>query len=214
MQRTAKAAADFRRSTKIMSTPSTDTIALSAGELCTRIETLTTRMMDFWKSAHGWAPIEAAGLLNRSMLEWQASLASSLCRWVPASSDGDLILAWANLGALVEGQLKLFLSVYYKDYSADADAIRDRRGRLTDPDSSTLEPLRQFFVRRIWTAGRDWNTYVQRVQQRRNAIHAFRARDIGTFDDWRNELPFHLSFVRDINGRVPYPDAIYEPREY
>ena len=196
-----------------MSTPDTDTLTLSADELCTRIETLTTGMMDFWKSADGWAPVDAAGLLSRSMLDWQASLSTSLSRWISASSDGDLILAWANLGALVEGQLKLFLSVYYNDYAADADAIRDRRGRLTDPDASTLEPLRQFFVRRIWTVGTDWNTYVQRIQQRRNTIHAYRARDIGTFEDWQRELPVHLSFVRDINSRVPYPDTVYEPRE-
>lgn len=196
-----------------MSTPDTDTRAFSCDELCVRIETLTTRMMHFWKSAHGWAPIEAAGLLNSSMLEWQASLSTSLRRWVSASSDGDLILAWANLGALVEGQLKLFLSVYYKDYAADADAIRDRSGGLTDPDGSTLEPIRQFFVERIWNVGADWNPYVVRVQRRRNAIHAFRARDIGTFDDWRDELAVHLSFVRDINSSVPYPDTICEPRE-
>jgi hypothetical protein len=171
-------------------------------------------MMDFWKSAHGWAPIEAAGLLNISMLEWQSSLSSILHRWLSATSNCDLILAWANLGALVEGQLKLFLSIYYKDYTADADAIRDRHGRLTTPDRSTMEPLRQTFVKRIWTEGRDWNPYVERVQLHRNAIHAFRARDIGTFDDWRDELRTHLSFIRDINGRVPYPDSIYEPREY
>jgi hypothetical protein len=171
-------------------------------------------MMDFWKSTHGWAPVEAAGLLSRSMLEWQASLSTSLLRWVSASTDGDLILAWANLGALVEGQLKLFLSVYYNDYSAEVDVIRDRRGRLIDIDGSTLEPLRQFFARRIWTVGSDWNVYIKRIQKRRNAIHAFRARDIGSFEDWRNELPVHLSFVRDINSRVPYPDTIYEPREY
>ena len=169
--------------------------------------------MDFWKSAHGWAPIEAAGLLNKSMLEWQASLSSSLRIWLCSSSDGDLILAWANIGALVEGQLKLFLSVWYNDYSADSDAIKDQRGRLQDPDGYALEPLRQFFVKRIWTVGSDWNPYVQLIQQRRNAIHAFKARDIGSFDEWKEELRRHLSFVRDINGGLPYPDDIYEPRE-
>jgi len=197
-----------------MSIPDPDTYELSHTELCERIETLTTKMMDFWKSADGWAPIEAAGMLNISMLEWQASLSSSLHRWLSATSDGDLILAWANLGALVEGQLKLFLSICYNDYAADADAIRDRRGRLTTPDRSTLEALRQFFVRRIWTMGRDWNPYVERVQLHRNAIHAFCGKDIGTFNDWGDELRTHLSFIRDINGRVPYPDTIYEPREY
>ena len=108
----------------------------------------------------------------------------------------------------------LFLSVYYNDYSVDADAIRDRRGNPIAPESSEMEPLRQFFVKRIWTIGSDWDSYIRRIQQRRNAIHAFRTRDIGTFEDWRNELPFHLSFVRDINSRIPYPDTIYEPREY
>ena len=188
---------------------------LSADQLCVRIETLTTRMMDFWKSGNGWAPVEATGLLSKSKLEWQASLSSSLHRWVSASSDGDLILAWANLGALVEGQLMLFLSVYYNDYLVDAEAIR-KEGRFIGPNSSalTLEPLRQFFVKRIWTVGSDWDSYIRRIQRRRNAIHAFRTRDIGTFEDWKNELPIHLSFVRDINSRFSYPDTIYEPREY
>ena len=73
--------------------------------------------------------------------------------------------------------------------------------------------MRQFFVKRIWTVGSDWNPYVQLIQQRRNAIHAFKARDIGSFDEWKEELRRHLSFVRDINGSLPYPDDICEPRE-
>ena len=188
-------------------------LTLSPEVACARIEKLTTRMMTFWKTAHGWAPIEAAGLLSRSMLEWQASLSCCLSRWIESSSDGDLILAWANLGALVEGQLKLFLSAWYCDYKNDADAIRDRKGVLVDPDGSTLEPLRQFFVRRIWTVGDDWNDYVQLVQRRRNAIHAFKARDLGTFAEWRTQLCEHLLFLRDMNKRLPYPDDIYVPTE-
>ncbi len=189
------------------------TLTFTTEETCARIEKLTTNMMGFWKSAHGWAPVEAAGLLSKSMLEWQASLSLSLVRWLGSSSNGDLILAWANLGALVEGQLKLFLSVWYRDYEKDADAIRDRRGALVDPDESTLEPLRQFFVKRIWKAGEDWNDHVQVVQRRRNAIHAFKARDLGTFADWRAQLRMHLLFLRYINKRLPYPDDMYVPRE-
>ncbi len=196
-----------------MCMPDLDTLEISYSSLCSRIETLTTQMMDFWISSDGWAPFEAARLLNRSMLGWQASLSSSLNRWLSASSDGDLIMAWANLGALVEGQLKLFLSVYYNQYIVDSDSIQ-QHGSIIDPDRSRLEPLRQFFVRRIWTTGRDWNPYVERIQQRRNAIHAFRSRDIGTFSEWREELRFHLSFIRYINRRLPYPDTVYEPREY
>lgn len=221
-----------------------DPAKLTDEEVCRRIATLTMRMMDFWKDARGWAPVEAADLMNRSMLEWQASLATSLHRWISAETQGDLILAWANLGALAEGQLKLFLSVHYLDYKADADAMRCRKGKLQDPDGCTLEPLRQFFIKRIWRKtptckecdrpkgdtwdacsiidsssprcprkGDSWDEYLEMVQHRRNAIHAFKLRDIGTFDEWKLALRQHLEFAREINSRLPYPDEIYGPTE-
>lgn len=72
-------------------------------ETVKRTTHLIQSMMGFWKDAHGWAPIEAAELLNKSMLEWQSSLAEQLSAWRGCLSDGQLILAWANVGALVEG---------------------------------------------------------------------------------------------------------------
>jgi hypothetical protein len=183
-------------------------------EVCERIITLTTGMMDFWKDARGWAPDDAASLLTRSMLEWQSSLAVSLRRWLDASTDGDLILAWANLGALVEGQLKLFLSVFFEDFKTDDNAIR-KKGKVITPDMATLEPLRVYFQKNIWRDDKEWNNYIEFVQQRRNAIHAFKNRTIGSPTEWRATLKRHLHFVRSINDRLPYPDdEIYKPRDY
>jgi hypothetical protein len=188
--------------------PDKDTLDFTPLELCNRIATLTNDIMTFWADG-GWAPHDAACLLDRSMLLWQASLAKSLSIWVDGTSDGELILAWANLGALVEGQLKLFLCVHYNDYQNDVEGIRSR-GEKIDPDISMLEGLRQFFVKRIWDAGRNWNPYVEMIQQRRNAIHAFKHRDIGTFDDWNEALRLHLSFVRYTGGGLPYPDIEFD----
>ena len=185
--------------------PDVDTLNYTPEELCSRIAKLTRSVMDFWKHSKGWAPAEASGLLDKSMLEWQVSLASSLAQWIGAESPGDLILAWANLGALVEGQLKLFLCVYYRDYQSDIAAIR-KKGKVSDPDECKLESLRDFFVKRIWDTGPNWNSYVLLVQQRRKAIHAYQRRDIGTFFEWQDALRLHLSFVRDVSGRLPYPD--------
>ncbi len=187
--------------------PDTDTLGYDADELCRRIAILTRSIMDFW-SGGGWAQGEAADLLNKSALDWQASLAESLMRWPNTTSEGDLILAWTNLGALVEGQLKLFLCVYYHDYANDLDGIC-RRGQRIKPDGSQLEELLQFFVRRIWDVGVNWSPYVKLVQQRRNAVHAFQRRDIGWHAEWVDALRLHLSFVRDVGGGLPYPDEYF-----
>lgn len=186
---------------------------LDIEEVCERIVRLTTDMMTFWKAATGWAPEEEAGLLSRSMLEWQTSLAASLRHWIHATTDGDLILAWTNLGALIEGMLRLFLCVYYEDYQNDARPMI-KYGKMQQPDEASLDLLRQFFDRSVWTAGSDWNSYVEAVQLRRNAIHAFCPREIGTFHEWRNALRVHLAFVRDLNGRLPYPDEGFTPRDW
>ena len=53
----------------------------------------------------------------------------------------------ANVGALVEGQLKLFLSAYYKDYVSDAEAIR-KKGAVIDPDVASLESLACYSLRK------------------------------------------------------------------
>ena len=64
----------------------------------------------FWSNADGWAPNEANELLEKSRLDWQLSLSKCLNLWqnIPDES-GYLILAWANLGSLVEGTMKLFI---------------------------------------------------------------------------------------------------------
>jgi hypothetical protein len=83
-------------------------------EVCKAIAAETRRIMDFWKNhSVGWAPAEVSEILTRSMLDWQSSLAESLETWLGREPDGALILAWVNLGSLVEGLLKLFLCVYY-----------------------------------------------------------------------------------------------------
>lgn len=166
--------------------------------------------MNFWCNG-GWAPKEASQILSNAMLRWQTSLAWQLSRWLNGSSDGELILAWANLGALVEGQLKLFLCVYYNDYKNDP--ITTKKGKVKEPDGSILEELRQFYERKLWKTGKSWSPYVKFVQSKRNAIHAFKGRDIGTFGEWLDMLPYHLTFVRHIGGGLPYPEGYIGIRE-
>ena len=82
-----------------------DKTIYSREETINRIINLTEGLSDFWKSPHGWAPIEAANLLTKSRLDWQASLARQLKLFLDETNteSGFLILAWATLGSLTEG---------------------------------------------------------------------------------------------------------------
>lgn len=187
---------------------------LSVEEVIARIVMLNNGLRSFWSEAQGWAPLEAAHLLNNARLDWQVSLSLCLQLWsTPSSTEdsaGRLILAWANLGSLVEGSMKLFLSVWYNSYKTDVESIK-RKGKLQDPDGLQLELLRQFFRKRIWDDELDG--IVQNIQHRRNAIHAFSDRKIGNHDDLLVGIRSYLRLLRYINFRLPYPDDAYIPQE-
>lgn len=72
------------------------------------------RIRRFWtEESRGWSPTEAATLLENSRMDRLVSLSHSLQLWTQPCADEDnegrLILAWANLGILVEGTMIWFL---------------------------------------------------------------------------------------------------------
>jgi hypothetical protein len=116
---------------------------------------------------------------------------------------GELIIAWANLGALVEGTLQLFLAVWYDSYVSDASVLL-RRAAVRDPDVLMLNELRTFFAsKKLLTE--DALQFVSYVQARRNAVHAFRDRDIGTRARFIWAARTYHDFVREIDMGLPYP---------
>jgi len=157
--------------------------------------------------------------MNKSRLDWQVSLSKCLNLWTSEESrklgDGVLILAWTNLGSLIEGSLKLFLAVFYDDYKKDLEAVTDRNDNIIDPDTLGLEKLRQFFNRKntmLWS--KEWNDFVLKIQGYRNSIHAFKNRKIGTFDEFEDSVKIYLELLMTINSRLPYPDEMHEPPWY
>lgn len=164
----------------------------------------------FWGNSHGWAPKEAADLMSKSRLDWQFELSKTLKLWnFQESGDGQLILAWTNLGALIEGTLKLFLAVYYQDYVKNPGSF-NYKGKIVDPDYLVIEKLKQFFKKNA-LLDPQWILYIDLVQQRRNAIHAFRDRPIGNETEFDECVVKYLDFLVYINNRLPYPDGFYAP---
>jgi hypothetical protein len=116
-------------------------------------------------------------------------------------------LAWANLGALVEGLLKLFLCIYLHDYRK-AERVWTGNGQLKTPDGEFLYNVQKFFADEVWTPTQmvNWGPWIERIRKRRNAIHAFKRQDLGTFEEWREDLRIHLMLIRELDGQMPYPD--------
>ncbi len=175
------------------------------------IEIIQTGLSEFWKSAHGWAPENTTALLDKSRLDWLPSLATSLRHW--AFSDdltpGDLILAWANLGSLLEGSIKLFLAVYLTDYENDAEmlvalGIKTKKGYAKSPDGLMLDQILKFCRKRNLLTENEL-TFAELVRDRRNLIHAFKDKPIGTTSDFRIAVATYLVFLADLATRLPYP---------
>ncbi len=195
---------------------------MSVLEAIGRIEGLNGNLARFWRMADGWAPIEAAGILSKSRLDWQVSLSRCLRLWIRIPperlEDGELILAWANLGSLTERTMKLFLSVFYHDYQKDIDGLKaakayhHRKQAPISPDGLSLDVMRLYF-KNGELLGREFDTYVELVQQRRNAIHAYKDRPIGDDQEFQAAVLSYLMMLREVNARLPYPDEIYVPRE-
>lgn len=114
-------------------------------------------------------------------------------------------LAWANLGALVEGTLKVMLAVHLETYQDDVDRIL-YRGKTVEPESAMLEKLRVFFAERIWVEGDPWDAWIRIIQERRNAIHHFKGRPIGTWKEYESNVRVYLCFASQVNSRLSYPD--------
>lgn len=163
----------------------------------------------FWGNAAGWAPEEAEKILTRSRLDWLHALAESLFTWTEVyrtstDNEGKLILAWTNLGALLEGGIKLFLSVHVNQYQISKHRYQDEKGNLIEPDVLTLEKLK-VFLQKENIFEKKWFPFILLVQQRRNAIHAYKHREIGNWNEFYECIKELRTFTQEIKGRLPYP---------
>lgn len=194
--------------------------SLSIDEVVTHIVELNASLAKFWSDCRGWAPVDVVETLREARLDRQLSLSECPRYWAVSPSecvlsDGQLILAWTNLGSLIEGTLKLFLSVYSDDYKASVHACKERKGtkkgQIAEPGTLTIQPLRDF-CNKTEQWGKhgtpDWDPFLESVQYRRNAIHGFNSRDVGDIQQLVDAIRNYLEFAHDIAGRLPYPDEI------
>lgn len=117
-------------------------------------------------------------------------------------TDGELILARANIGAVVESWLKFFYCVYYEDYCKNP--IKNFKGYMIEPEEASFENLKEFSTGKLWdgTTSQEY-IWVDSVQHKRNAIHSFKYRDIGTSQNFLDDVEYLCEFVDNILNHLP-----------
>jgi hypothetical protein len=113
--------------------------------------------------------------------------------------------SWANLGTLVEGTMKWFLCVYECDYARRR--VVTESGRDLAPDELRFLRLCQFFRDHVWMPdGTDgWYSWCDKVRRRRNTVHAYEDRDLGTWDECRRDIQRYRDFLQELEAGVPDP---------
>ena len=164
----------------------------------------TSNTMLLWKDVYGIAPDAAASKLNKAMLEWHRELTDALEIWINKGvhmTDGELILACANLGAVVESWLKFFYCVYYEDYRQNPITYKRK---MVQPERAEFDDLKDFSTGKLWDDedSKDY-IWVDSIQHKRNAIHSFKYRNIGTAQDFLNDIDYLYEFVDTIIAHLP-----------
>lgn len=166
----------------------------------------TNNVALIWHNVHGFADKDAALKMDKAMLTWLCELTDALKIWIDKGltmSTGELILARTNLGAVVESWLKFFYCVYYNDY-IKKPIFNKHTQRIKQPEEASFQELKEFSTEILWDSKESIEyAWIDSVQYKRNAIHSFKYRDIGTVNDFLNDIESLCEFVDIILSRLP-----------
>ena len=166
----------------------------------------TNNVSLLWKNVHGIAPDNAAKKLDIAMLDWQSELTKTLKIWIDKGLDmtvGELILARANLGAVVESWLRFFYCVFYDDYINQP--MVNKKGKVLGPEKDMrFEDLKNFSTGILWDDDKSSDyLWVDSIQHKRNAIHSFTYKELGTPADFLLDVDRLCEFVDMILNHLP-----------
>ena len=172
-----------------------------------RMKVLTQNFIVLWKHTNGIAPISVERKFAQAMLEWMGSLTDTLDLWlknVDTMSKGELILARVNLGALVECWLKLFYCAYYEDYLDNPlKKNKKKKEEIIEPEKLRFEQLKIYGVGKLYEKDSVRYNWINTVQDKRNAVHIFQYKDIGTPELFVDDVVEYCKFVNDMYFSFP-----------
>lgn len=157
-----------------------------------------------WENHCGYAPAEASENLNKFQSDRIIGLTKTLHIWMNNLNEdkyyeiGADIMAYTNLGALVESWLVFFLSVYTCDYNTDPKCDKNRLPK--EIDTLGFDELLKY-CKDILLPERGTYQFVAEIKGARNTIHAYKQRYIRkTFE---KDLQRYSNFLDTVFNRLP-----------
>lgn len=170
-----------------------------------KIKKITNNTEVLWKNSRGLVPDSVANKMEKAMLHWITELTNALEIWINKNdtlTDGELILARTNIGALTECWLKFFYCAFYEDYLKNPKTKNN--GTIIEPTKMSFEDLKKFSIGKLWGDEQDsMYQWVDKVQHQRNSIHAFNNRDIGTSQEFIEDIDVFYEFIELIKNHLP-----------
>lgn len=183
----------------------------STDDACDRIIEVSAKWAAFWPTSHGWAPSIAADLMKQELMDRQLEMARALKNWpkrlIEKESQGDLVLAWTNLGSVIEGALKVYMCVFYSDWLNDVD-VPIKNGNKKTPDGGRLgavfEEIIQF-INKKELFKKDEIKFIKLVQRQRNLIHPLKMGTVAGREAFEDAVIHTAALHHDIELRLPAP---------
>lgn len=176
------------------------------------LKIITKNQTLIWQDVHGIAPDKVAIKMDDAMLRWLVDLTDCLNIWIKKGqqmTEGELILARTNLGAIVESWLKFFYCIFYEQYLKKPKL--NGKKKIIEPDDMTIEKLKTYSTGILWDSKQSaWYCWVEKVQKRRNAVHSFKYKDIGTPQDFLNDVEKLYDFVDMLQDHFPPVEDLLE----
>ena len=155
------------------------------------------------------------GLLKRdpsARFDRLVSLSGTLRYWAKwPMTEGELVLAWVNLGVLLEGTLKGFLTIYQHDFVRDVDrhlsvnALHkkgSKAGFLKHPGELKPEDLINYFsAQELLT--KDEIKAARKIRDNRNVVHVLLDKHLGEQAEFVKSVEEYRSIQLKLYHQLP-----------
>ena len=104
--------------------------------------------------------------------------------------------------------MKVFYSAYLLDYKADTDQriINFKKKEHYKVEVLMFERLKQYSIGKIFKENDNMHNWINKIQARRNIIHAFKDKELGEAEDFIKDIDVFCEFVLSVNGKIPHSD--------